>query len=357
MVLRRVNRLLSPRSVLPRLVPSRLAPALLLLCLSSASLSALAAPSEAEKRKAAGLMLQGDKAAQAERFPEALESYRQADAIMGVPSTRVAVARALAKTGKLLEARKTAQQVLEIPSADNEPRAFVNARAEAVRLVAELDRRIPTLLLSVSAPAGAEAVVTIDGEPLPGEQIGVARQMDPGTYVVSAALTGRDPVEREVTLREGDTQRVTLRVDAPGAAPADTAAVIDSDQERGNGLRLGAYVGLGVGLVATGVGAFYAIKAGGTRDDSDAAFQRCGSPCRDTHPESANVRELDDQADSEQTISTAGFIVGAAGIATGVVLWLLSSADEDPQSALRDATSARIQPWIGARGAGVFGRF
>lgn len=334
---------------------SRLAPALLLLCLSS---SALAAPSEADKRKAASLMLQGDKAAAAERFPEALESYRKADAIMGVPSTRVAVARALAKTGKLLEARDVAQQVLDLPEAANEPRAFVNARAEAVRWVKELDERLPTLLVSVSAPTGSEPEVKVDGERLPSAQLGVARQLDPGSYVVSAAIAGGTPVSREITLEEGARERLELTLAAPSApTAADEGVTFDTADPSGNGLRLGAYVSLGVGLVATGVGVFYAIKVGGTRDDSDAAFARCGSPCRDTHPEAANVRDLDDQADSEQLISTAGFIVGGVGLATGVALWLLSSGDEAPERAARSVRSSGIQPWVGLGGAGVFGRF
>ncbi|MCA9641745.1 MAG: hypothetical protein KC492_13660 [Myxococcales bacterium] len=41
-------------------------------------------------------------------FLEALKSYRQADAIMAVPSTRGAGARTLAELGRLLEASEEA---------------------------------------------------------------------------------------------------------------------------------------------------------------------------------------------------------------------------------------------------------
>ncbi|MEZ4228815.1 MAG: hypothetical protein R3B89_06610 [Polyangiaceae bacterium] len=340
-----------------RPLATRLAPALLLLCLSS---SALAAPSEADKRKAASLMVQGDRAAAAQRFPEALESYRAADRIMGVPSTRVAVARTLARTGKLLEARDVAQEVLDLPEATNEPRAFVNARAEAVRLVKELDERLPTLLISVSAPAGSEPEVKLDGDVVHSAEVGVARQLDPGSYVVSAAIDGDVPVKREITLQEGARERVELSLGAPdSSSELATAGSLDGGDvgTSKNGLRLGAYVSLGVGLVATGVGVLYAVKVGGTRDDSDAAFERCGSPCRDTNPEAAKVRDLDDQAESEQLISTAGFIVGGVGVATGVVLWLLSSGDDTPEGAERSVSSPGIQPWLGLGSAGVFGRF
>lgn len=311
---------------------------------------ASAEASEADKREAAALMLQGDAAAAAGEINAALASYRRADAIMGVPTTRVAVARMLAKTDQLIAARQAAQGVIDLPAKPKEPRAFVDARAEAIRLTAELDKRIPTLLVILAAPAGVSAEVRVDGVRLPAAQLGLAQPRDPGSYRVSATAPGYAEVTEQATLSEGARAHVELRLE-----PLASDAQGDVDEGPGagpSGLRIGAYASLGVGVIATGLGVYFALRAGSKRDDSDAAFERCGSPCVDTAPEAAQVRDLDASAESLHSASTLSFVLGGVGLASGVVLFLISGDDPDARSG-----SAQISPWIGPGSAGIFGRF
>lgn len=325
-----------------------LAAAALCGALSCTSL-AHAEVSEAQKREAAALMVKGDSSAAAGEREAALDSYRKADAIMGVPTTRVAVARMLAKTGKLIAARQAAQSVIDLGAKPKEPRAFIDARAEAIRIVTELDKRIPTLLVTLAVPAGVAAEVHVDGVALPTAELGLAQKRDPGSYTIRASAPGYAEVTEQAELAEGDRAHVKLTLEPlPDSIPQG-----DADEATGSGpsgLRIGAYASLGLGVVATGLGVFFAVRVGDKRDESDAAFKRCGSPCLDTAPEASEVRDLDASADSLHTASTLSFVLGGAGLATGVVLFLLSG-DDAPTS------SARISPWLGPRSAGVFGRF
>ena len=63
------------------------------------------APSSPERERARALMDQGDARFEAGAYDAALEAYRAADAIMGVPTTAIEVARVLEKLGRLLQAR------------------------------------------------------------------------------------------------------------------------------------------------------------------------------------------------------------------------------------------------------------
>jgi hypothetical protein len=58
-------------------------------------------------------------------------------------------------------------------------------------------------------------------------------------------------------------------------------------------------------------------------------------------------------------ISTAAFVVGGVGLATGAVLLIVRPFAKKKTAPRADpeADSARIEPWIGLRSAGISGRF
>lgn len=70
------------------------------------------AQSETDKVRPARAMMQGDEQFRSQIYEAAIESYRKADAIMGVPTTRFALARALEKLGELVQARAVADSIL-----------------------------------------------------------------------------------------------------------------------------------------------------------------------------------------------------------------------------------------------------
>jgi hypothetical protein len=146
---------------------------------------AQAPPSAADKETARTLMNQGDDRFDAKDYAGALKAYQGADAIMHPPMTGVALARAQAALGLLLEARDTALQVAHQPAQAGDNPKYAESRAEARTLADARSARIPSLDLKLSAsPAGL--VVSVDDVPLPVAALTLPRKVNPGKHVVTA---------------------------------------------------------------------------------------------------------------------------------------------------------------------------
>jgi hypothetical protein len=110
-------------------------------------------------------------------------------------------------------------------------------------------------------------------------------------------------------------------------------------------MRIGSYVGFGVGVVGLAAGTIFALQSSSKR--SEASDLCPGGACPKSKAEEVN--SLDSDADSAATLATVGFIVGGVGVATGVTLFILSSDDKKESTAIR--------PWVGWGSAGVSGHF
>src|SRR5688500_3409778 len=139
-------------------------PIRLLFALSLVSSLAFAEPTEAEKKKARVLMEEGDDFSSKRDYAHALEKYQAADALMGVPTTGIEVARTLASLGKLVEARDIALKITRSPVLPKEPDVFAKARQNAQTLADQLATRIPSIEVVVKGAApGARIDIRIDG--------------------------------------------------------------------------------------------------------------------------------------------------------------------------------------------------
>ena len=195
--------------------PALIAAATLMLPASAAAQSGVSA---ADKHAARQLVAKGDKQFAEGQYQEALESYRGAHVIMGVPTTGFEVARTQVALGKLLEARKTLQEVLDFRQ-QQQNKAFEEARRKAKELLNDLAERIPTLSVRVTgAPADAEVTVAIDGATLtdPSEALPV----NPGSHRVLASAPGFEDTVRTVDVGDGDRTTVELVLKRP-PPPAD----------------------------------------------------------------------------------------------------------------------------------------
>jgi hypothetical protein len=101
------------------------------------------APSPADKETARTLMDEGDDRMEARDPAAALTAYQRADAIMHLPMTGVAVARAQEALGHLREARDAALAVAGTPAQPGEAPAYARARAEAQAIADRVAQRIP----------------------------------------------------------------------------------------------------------------------------------------------------------------------------------------------------------------------
>lgn len=198
--------------------------ALALAGLSAAS-EAIAEPTSADKETARHLLKEGDEKFEARDFAGALKAYQAAHAIMQVPTTGLSLAKAQIERGLLVEARDTLLQVARSTKEPGETPAFSRARDEATALAQRLAERIPSLTLVVEgAPSDASVDVAIDGVAVPEAASGAPRKVNPGAHALTAYAKGFKPVSRSVNLREGDNEKVALKLVAGEGAPPPIAA-------------------------------------------------------------------------------------------------------------------------------------
>ncbi|HEX9620295.1 MAG TPA: hypothetical protein VF989_09180 [Polyangiaceae bacterium] len=133
----------------------------------------------------------------------------------------------------------------------------------------------------------------------------------------------------------------------PSSAPASPA-----DSGGGNARRVAAYGALGLGVVGTGLGVFFAVQRGSKSSDADQMYEDCIDLGDCGQAEADEIDALDADAATAGTLSIVGFGVGAAGIATGLVLLLTDSSKRDSAPAVR-----RVRPFVGLGEVGLSGTF
>jgi hypothetical protein len=240
-------------------------------------------------------------------------------------------------------------------------------RAQFQRDLATLESGVALLVLQ-SDPPGA----TIEDErrPVSGQavrnsyiahgplQIGVRS----GRHRFTAKLPGRvDAVwEVELSPRQQVSHTFTLPepvaaapVAAPSAAPPPPPTVPADNAKSSNGMRIGAYVALGVGVVGLGMGTIFGVSARSQYSDAnDITKDNCPSsgPCVLPGALFDERESLGNDADTAKTLSIVGFAVGGVGLATGVTLFVLSNKKEG-------AAAARVEPYVGIGQLGLRGGF
>lgn len=275
----------------------------------------------------------GISAMKLERDGEAIDAYK----------------KYLAEGGKQVDADERAQF----------QRDLATLEAGVVRLTLESDPP-GALVEDERFPATGSAIrnsYTLNGP----AQIGVRA----GRHRFTAKLPGRvDQVwEVELSPRQQATHVFQLPeiaaaapVAAPAPAPATQPAPITadtSDIKGSSGLRIGAYVALGVGVVGLGAGTVFGLGAKSKyKEANDLTQDNCPSsgPC-ELEPALFDEREqLGKDGDRNKTLSIVGFAVGGAAVATGVTLFFLSSKKEQP-------AAANVKPYWGLGELGVRGSF
>lgn len=335
----------------------------LMLVSSSFSRTGLAADSgkvdDATRSAARQLGTEGVHAYQAGDYAKATERLERAYKALQAPSLGLWSARALEKTGQLVKAAERYLQTTRLPvEAGGEAAVQERAKQDAAAEREALLPRIPGLVVVIEGVTGDEVEVRINGASVNSALLGTSRPTDPGTAEVVASHRGRE-VRRTVTLAEGETETVTLHLEAGSASSAGDAPLTDDQegastkteeraqataaQETGGprvqpilgwtGIALGA-AGLAVGGIAAGVayGSYPSASEG-------CLNNRCPVG---TNPEQiAGYNEM-------RVISSVGFIVGGVLAATGITLLITMPKASD---------SASVRPYLGLTSVGVSGSF
>jgi hypothetical protein len=310
-----------------------------------------AEPSAADRETARGLMAEGRDKRDKGDAKGALEAFRAAHRIMGVPTTGLEVGRTEADLGLLIEARDTLLSVTRLAPKPGEPAPFAAARAEAEQLADALAPRIPAAKIVLrGAPEGAETEIAFDGTAA-GAVLGVPRKMNPGAHVVVVKI-GTVSERAEFVLAEGQTKEVVLDFSAHREEFERAPPPIRSDAGSGGSSGIGpvaiaGFAVAGVGLVAgTVTGLMHLSKTSDLEGRCPAG--RCGP---ETDADYNSARNL-------STLSTLSFAVAGAGAVVGLVGLFTrpSEGDRGPKTS-RARETPSMTWWVGLGSAGVAGRF
>lgn len=358
----------------------------LMLALVTASAPAFAQTDE-QRAAARALATEGATAFNEGRFKEAADLFGRAESLVHAPPHLLFLARSYAKLGQFVRARETYIKITKEQVAPTAPQAFRDAQSAAQEELKAVEPKIAKLTIQVAAAEGAQNLsVTIDGVPVPPVLIGVPQPVDPGEHRIEAVAVGKRSRPQTIALRDGERSSVSLQLEpdagavaatSPAAsgvtpgAPSTTPAVgaegpppvsapppaPATESGPNNGMRIGSYVGFGVGALGIGLGALFLVKGAGKRSDANDAFDACvadpickGSPA--SSAEKKKVADLDDQATSANQIGVAGLVVGGLGVAAGVTLFVLSGNKGSSES-----KTARLVPVVSTNYIGVAGAF
>ncbi|MBI4699603.1 MAG: hypothetical protein HY744_00310 [Deltaproteobacteria bacterium] len=333
-------------------------------------------PTAADRETARTLMNEGAKKLAAKDYQGAVEAFKAADDIMRVPTTGLELGRAQALLGKLLEARDTLMAVQNTPAAPGEAPLLAAARKQAAELAAQLAERIPSLTVRVVGPAAGTAVeVAIDAAPLPPSAARLARKLDPGEHTVVVTAAGFAEAKQVVTLAEREQKLVTIELrpeqpaqpspvgPAPAAKPEPPPAKsapppvtfgprepepAKPEPSATAGISPLVWVGFGVGAAGLVTGTVTGILT--LSQASDVMDQCPDGVCREAQ------REDYDGAMTLAHVSTAGFVVGAAGILAGAVCLTVLGGGADTEAPAAQ-TGLVLRPAVGPGTAGLVGRF
>lgn len=322
------------------------------------------AQSAAEVSAARGLASEGMKAEKAGKHEEAVRKLIRAYAIIDVPSVAVWLARALANTGRLVEAaeryREAIQMEIERGSRDIQLQAKETARTE----LAALEPRIPQVIVDVEGAPRGEVKLTVDGRELSSALIGVKQPVDPGKRTLQGTWNGQ--VQKvELKLAEAQQEKVVLEFD-PNAAPTvlppsgeaeqqqESSGAADAAADEGPGGddggssgQLWGWVSIGIGGLGFAVAGVTTFMAAGAKSDAEDA---CGGSIDPCTVDTSESRDAVDKYNGLRSFPLIGAIVGVVGVGVGTTLLLTSGGEDDSQA-------AGVRAWVGYRSAGLSGRF
>jgi hypothetical protein len=191
------------------------------------------------------------------------------------------------------------------------------------------------------------------------QQAPFALRMRAGRHQVTVQRAGSSDAVWEFDGASAGSVEHTFEFAAPttASAPAPTVSTAvsptnDMGASSGSNTRkILAYSALGVGAVGTALGVIFTLQRSSKASDSDTLYDDCVDSGECGPDEQQKIETLDSDAASAGTLGVVGFVVGAAGLGTGVVL-LLSGSDSNSA-----AKGPHVSPFVGVGRVGLSGTF
>ncbi|MEO7035698.1 MAG: hypothetical protein ABI548_17340 [Polyangiaceae bacterium] len=307
------------------------------------------------------------------KWAEAVDMFSRAEAIVHSPIHLSYIARSQLKLGQWVEAYELFNRIKREQPTPPVPAPVATAIADAPKQLAKLDEEMPSLILNVKGADPTSVSVTMDGVAVPAALIGLYHPVNPGVHRFRATSASASSNDVTVDIKPSSRQSVDLVLSAASAAaaavpvpaattpaaatpagpphePATPSEPPATGASSGNGLRVGGYVALGVGVVGVGLGTVFLLAASSKQKQGDDAFEACGGKSCPVS-QRAFVDSLDSNAASGRTLAFTSFLVGGIGAATGITLFVLAGKHGSSE------TTAHVEPWIGYQSAGLSGSF
>jgi hypothetical protein len=245
-----------------------------------------------------------------------------------------------------------------------DPACPVDVKVECADRITRINAAMPTLVLTATDETGADLIaveVSLDGAPFVTTLDGHSLAIDPGNHLLRFQAPGKESVEKPLVVREGEKDRHLAVVLAPTgfvvpvAATSSTPGAAPSPASSWSTAKTLALVTGGVGLVGIGLGAGFGLAAS---SDWSAAKNECSAGSCPSASR-AHAQSDHDSATTAGNVSTGAFIVGAAGLVGGVVLWFTAPRSEShaaPKGAPdkdEAGTAFHFVPLVGTQSAGL----
>ena len=285
------------------------------------------------KATAEQLFQEGKALARRGLYTEACARFAASQRLEPAIGTQLNLADCLERTGKLASAWAHYREVIPLAERERQDARAALARARATAL----EPRVPRLIVRIDGDelerdaSGQALEVTRDGVLLERPLWGTPLYVDPGRHEVRATGPGLQPFLEAVTVAEGETAEVDVRLRAkdddgatapalaspPRRAPRPSTGVAPWWRRRPAATLTGA-----VGVVAVGTSLAFGLAA---KDQWDSAHE--DRDCVDGYC-SERGQARTDRARTFATVSTATAVTGLVAIAASVVLGLGSRREQ-----------------------------
>ena len=344
---------------------------ILVFSLISSSLGPTWAATDDERSAARAAASQGADAYDAGKWQDAVDLFTRAEELVHSPIHLMFIARSELKLSHWVRAYETFNRVKREGAPPDASPAVKKAVEDATKELANLAPQMPYAAAKVKNASG-EVKVMMDGTQVPPAMVGLMRPIDPGQHrfqamngqlssdivTVDVQPASKQTVELELKLGTPATPAVVAAPPpgAPPPAPVTTApppsdSGVDNGGGGSNGLRYASYGAFGVGVVGLTLGTVFLVKSSSSQKQADELCPT--SPCDPSKKDQISAKDKD--AASQRTIGAVGLGVGGAGVAAGVVLFLLSNSSSKKAAARENEPG--LAPFIGYRTAGLAGRF
>ena len=280
---------------------------------------------------------------QAGHCQEAIPHFARSFELDATPKALLNRSDCEAHLGDLTSARSHARDglTLAINRGDNE------LGRVATEQLAAIEKRLPRITIAPAPGAPSDCYVTLDGKAVDRPSLGMERGINPGPHDVAVQAPGRSVRTFHVTIAEGEAEEVAIQ---PGPAVDTAAPGVTAHSEPARSMltlsdastpssrastwstpRVLAASVAGLGVASLAVGIVAGIAA--TTKHATLASECPGGKC-------APIEQSElDAFHSLQTVSTVGYVIGAAGIGGGVFLWFAA-----PPSSSTGSRSGRLKP-------------